>query len=58
MSRQTTILIAVTIWVVGVIIAIPQLLYFTTLTDTSNGHVYCLAVWPDGATNESVLEFV
>ena len=30
MSRPTTILIAVAIWIVGMLIALPQLLYFTT----------------------------
>jgi tachykinin-like receptor len=56
MSRPTTILTAVSIWMVGMAIATPQLLYFTTIAQ--NGRVICYAEWPDGPTNESTTEFV
>ena len=37
MSRPTTILIAVAIWIVGMIIALPQLLFNITAEDEVQG---------------------
>ena len=57
MGRPMTILVAVLIWVVGMVIALPQLLYFTTeIYDVDK--IMCFPVWPDGRMNESTAEFV
>ena len=57
MGRPMTILVAVLIWVVGMVIALPQLLYFTT-EKYDIDKIMCIAVWPDGRMNESTAEFV
>ena len=50
-SRQATILIAVSIWVVGLAVALPLCLFSTTITDPTvddgEGPVGCITVWPD-----------
>ena len=47
MGRPMTILMAILIWVVGMIIAIPQLLYFTTQYFPDSGTIMCITHWPD-----------
>ncbi len=43
--------IAVGIWVMGLLVALPQVLYFTTaVVDNST---YCVPVWPDADENGS-----
>ena len=48
MGRPMTILMAVLIWVVAMVIAIPQLLYFYTQEYSDTGTVMCLSMWPEG----------
>lgn len=57
MGRPMTILVAVTIWLVAMAIAVPQLLYFTIEYQPQEDRVVCYAIWPDGPTNESKTEF-
>ncbi|VVC27941.1 Neurokinin receptor,G protein-coupled receptor, rhodopsin-like,GPCR, rhodopsin-like, 7TM [Cinara cedri] len=61
LGRKTTLMIAVSIWVVGTILSIPNLIFFTTYTEQfPNGEqrVICYAEWPDGITTESFQEYV
>ena len=58
MGRPMTILVAVLIWVVAMVIAVPQLLYFTTEYYPEADRIVCISVWPDGRMNESKAEFV
>jgi tachykinin-like receptor len=54
-------MIAAGIWVVGTILSIPNLIFFTTYTERfPNGEqrVICYAEWPDGITTESFQEYV
>ena len=57
MGRPMTILVAVLIWVVGMVIALPQLLHFTTEL-YGGDKIMCIPIWPDGRMNESTAEFV
>lgn len=45
MSRHTTILVAVFIWLAGSVIALPSLLYYTT--QVQGDMVMCVPVYPD-----------
>eukprot|EP00095_Tigriopus_kingsejongensis_P012504 maker-scaffold221_size251850-snap-gene-1.11 protein:Tk12504 transcript:maker-scaffold221_size251850-snap-gene-1.11-mRNA-1 annotation:"neuropeptide gpcr a24" len=60
MSRPSTVLTALLIWIVGGVIALPQFLYFTTQVTSSEteNRTVCFAIWPDGPTNESSFEFL
>ncbi|XP_055586420.1 tachykinin-like peptides receptor 99D isoform X2 [Uranotaenia lowii] len=56
MGKRTTLCIAAAIWVVGIIISSPMLLFFTTYD--LEDRVVCYAEWPDGPTNHSLQEYV
>ncbi|CAB3375735.1 Hypothetical predicted protein [Cloeon dipterum] len=60
MGKRTTLCITVLIWLVGTVLSLPFLIVFTTfeisLTDGST-RIVCYAEWPDGDTNNSVLEY-
>ncbi|XP_015377506.1 PREDICTED: tachykinin-like peptides receptor 99D, partial [Diuraphis noxia] len=61
LGRKTTLMIATSIWVVGTILSIPNLIFFTTHTEQfPNGdqRVICYAEWPDGITTNSFQEYV
>lgn len=61
LGRKTTLMIATSIWVVGTILSIPNLIFFTTHTEEfPNGdqRVICYAEWPDGITTNSFQEYV
>ncbi|RZF35287.1 hypothetical protein LSTR_LSTR011669 [Laodelphax striatellus] len=61
MGRRTTLCIAGAIWVVGTVLSLPMLIFFTTVVqDFPNGdsRVVCYSEWPDGATNESYQEYL
>lgn len=58
MGRPMTILVAVLIWVVAMVIAVPQLLYFTTEYHPDIDRILCIAIWPDGRMADSKADFV
>jgi hypothetical protein len=58
MGRPMTILVAVLIWVFAMIIAVPQLFYFTTEFVPEDDRMICFSIWPDGRMNDSQTEFV
>lgn len=61
MGKRTTITIAVIIWVIGVIVSCPMLVFFTTYNQIfKNGEyrVICYSEWPDGPTTHSFQEYV
>lgn len=61
MGKRTTILIAVLIWISGIIISSPMLSFFTTYKHEMKGGGYrivCYGEWPDGPTTESFQEYV
>ena len=50
LGRKTTLCIAITIWIVGVILSLPMLLFFTTYTHnfkTGEVRVICYSDWPN-----------
>ncbi|KAF4525102.1 hypothetical protein B566_EDAN006324 [Ephemera danica] len=61
MGRRTTLAIAAFIWLLGSVLSLPMLVFFTTyeinLADGST-RVICYSEWPDGATNLSFLEYL
>lgn len=61
MGRRATIAIAVIIWVISIVLSSPNLLYFTTWEFELNedeSRIICYSEWPDGPTNNSVLEYL
>ncbi|XP_013772923.1 tachykinin-like peptides receptor 99D [Limulus polyphemus] len=61
MSRMTTLIITLCIWVAGSLLSLPNLLYSTTITEMfSNGdyRIICFMVWPDGYSNVSYTEYI
>lgn len=61
MGKRTTITIAVIIWVIGIIVSCPMLVFFTTYNlYFKNGEyrVICYSEWPDGPTTRSFQEYV
>ncbi|XP_013791638.1 tachykinin-like peptides receptor 99D, partial [Limulus polyphemus] len=61
MSRKTTLIITVCIWVAGSLLSLPNLIYSTTITETfKNGdyRIICFMVWPDGYSNDSYTEYI
>nr|XP_970102.3 PREDICTED: tachykinin-like peptides receptor 99D isoform X2 [Tribolium castaneum] len=60
MGRTVTVLLAVTTWLLGVIIGSPSLMFFRTYTmpyKDGEERVICYPEWPDGTTNESMMEY-
>uniref|UniRef100_A0A336N439 CSON011384 protein n=2 Tax=Culicoides sonorensis TaxID=179676 RepID=A0A336N439_CULSO len=60
MGKRTTLCIAAGIWIVGIILSCPMLLFFTTFDEElKNGEIriVCYAEWPDGPTNHSMIEY-
>ena len=55
-SRQSTILIAVTIWVVGLAVALPQFLAHTIMANPNDGSSLCVLEWLDGGSGQSNIE--
>lgn len=50
LGRRTTLCIAIAIWIVGAVLSLPMLLFFTTFTHTfTNGEVrvICYSQWPN-----------
>ncbi|XP_075216071.1 tachykinin-like peptides receptor 99D isoform X2 [Lycorma delicatula] len=61
MGRRTTLCIAAVIWVVGTVLSLPMLIFFTTIVQefpNGDSRVICYSEWPDGATNESYQEYL
>ncbi|XP_063906741.1 tachykinin-like peptides receptor 99D isoform X2 [Zophobas morio] len=61
MGRSVTVLLAVTTWLLGIIIGSPSLMFFRTYTmpyKDGEERVICYPEWPDGTTNESMMEYV
>jgi tachykinin receptor 3 len=60
MGKRTTLCITVVIWLVGIVLSLPFLIVFTTyemrFVDDST-RIVCYAEWPDGETNNSILEY-
>lgn len=61
MGKRTTLTIAAFAWLMGSLLSLPNLLYFTTYWQTmrdSGYRIVCYMEWPDGATSTSMLENV
>ncbi|XP_059616176.1 tachykinin-like peptides receptor 99D [Phlebotomus argentipes] len=61
MGKRTTLCIAAIIWIVGVILSCPMLVFFTTYDQhlqEGEVRVVCYSEWPDGPTNHSFQEHV
>ncbi|CAO1423084.1 unnamed protein product [Diamesa tonsa] len=61
MGKRATLCIAVLIWIFGIILSCPNLVFFTTYDlHLKNGEVriVCYAEWPDGPTNHSLQEYL
>lgn len=61
MGKRATLCIAAIIWIVGVVLSLPNVVYFTTSdVDLRNGNVrvVCYSEWPDGQTTQSFQENV
>lgn len=56
MGKRATLCIAAAIWIVGIIISSPMLLFFTTFE--LQDRVVCYSEWPDGPSNHSMQEYV
>lgn len=59
MGKRTTLAIAAAVWLTAVVLSWPNIMYFTTYRqEIADGQyrVVCYMEWPDGATNESVME--
>lgn len=61
MRLRKALTIVTIVWVCGIIIAVPNLITFTVVTqEFANGdtRVVCYSEWPDGATNASEMEYM
>ncbi|KAH0815195.1 hypothetical protein GEV33_007596 [Tenebrio molitor] len=61
MGRTVTVLLAVSTWLLGIIIGSPSLMFFRTYTmpyKDGEERVICYPEWPDGSTNESMMEYI
>ncbi|XP_055643026.1 tachykinin-like peptides receptor 99D isoform X2 [Toxorhynchites rutilus septentrionalis] len=56
MGRRATLCVAAVIWIIGIIISSPMLLFFTTYD--FQDRIVCYSEWPDGPTNHSMLEYI
>ena len=57
LSKQATGALLIFIWMVSIMVALPTLLYSTTLT-YGDGEDICLLIWPDGNPPESVYDHI
>lgn len=58
MGKTVTLCVAMTTWLLGIAISFPNFMFYTTYEDESGERVVCYAEWPDGATNESTMEYM
>ncbi|CAH0559677.1 unnamed protein product [Brassicogethes aeneus] len=61
MGRTVTLVLAMSTWVMGVILGIPSLIYYKTYTQPypdGEERVICYPEWPDGVTNLSMMEYI
>lgn len=61
MGKRATLTIAGAVWVMGILLASPNFLYFTTWNvNLSNDEIriVCYLEWPDGPTNHSTYEYM
>ena len=61
MGKRATLCIAVLIWILGIILSCPMLVFFTTFNvELKDGktRIVCYSEWPDGPTNLSFQEYV
>ncbi|XP_018330167.1 tachykinin-like peptides receptor 99D isoform X2 [Agrilus planipennis] len=61
MGRMATVLVAISTWVLGILISSPQLIFYTTYEETfSDGEkrIVCYGEWPDGDTINSFHEYI
>lgn len=56
MGRRTTLCIAGFIWVVGFLLSLPMLMFYTT--EESDSRTVCYAEWPDGPSTQSDQEYI
>jgi tachykinin-like receptor len=61
MGRRTTLCIALSIWVLGIALSLPNMLVFTTaVVEYPNGgkRIVCYPEWPDGTSTDSNQEYM
>ena len=61
LSIKTTSAILGIIWTVSILVAVPTLLYSTTISygeDLAQPRTACLMIWPDGNPSESLLDHI
>lgn len=61
MGKRTTLAIAGAVWLLGIILSLPNILTYTTYRhemDNGDYRIICYTEWPDGQTNESMMENV
>lgn len=61
MGRTVTICLAMSTWLLGIAISSPYLFYYTTYIlpyQDGQQRIICYGEWPDGSTNESLLEYM
>ena len=61
LSKQATGALLIFIWMVSIMVALPTLLYSTTLTYEEGQDMTrdsCLLIWPDGNPSESVYDHI
>ncbi|CAG9839050.1 unnamed protein product [Diabrotica balteata] len=58
MSKKCTLIIILCTWILAVVFAMPQLLFFQTDIIPCTDRISCYSLWPDGSTNSSNLEYI
>lgn len=57
MGRRVTLCLAMTTWLLGILISWPYLIVYTT-AEVSEERVVCYPEWPDGSSGESMYEYM
>lgn len=61
MGKRTTLGIAAAVWLLGIILSCPNIIFSTTYRHVmadGDYRIICYMEWPDGPTNESMMEIV
>lgn len=58
MGKRLTLGIAAGIWIGGVILSMPMLIFFQTFQQENSTTVVCYSEWPDGPQTESHQEYL
>lgn len=57
LGQRCTLIVILWTWILGVLVGLPNVLFFRTEQLQNSTRISCYMLWPDGDTNASSLEY-